>query len=108
MILASDLGLTVSNPKAFRGDIGRDEMTAVYLKLDSDLQAGRLFKAAVAWADTFSRAKQLSGTYTVPDGCRTLDILHVALVSSLGCQHFITNDEPLKKVARRIGMMVAW
>lgn len=94
--------------KAFRGEVERDEMTAAFLKIESDIQAGRLFQVSIEWSDVFRRANELSAAYTVQGGCRTLDILHVALASSFDCRHFITNDERQRNLARHIGMKVKW
>ena len=94
--------------KAFRGEIERDEMTATFFKIESDLQAGRLFQVSVEWPGVFQCANELSAAYTMQEGCRTLDILHVALANGFDCRHFITNDERQRNLARHIGMAVEW
>lgn len=94
--------------KVFRGEIEQDEMNAVFLKLESDIQSGRLIMVPTDWPDVFCRTNQLSAMYTAEEGCRTLDILHVALASSFGCHRFITNDERQRNLARRVGLDVDW
>lgn len=64
--------------------------------------------APTDWSDVFCRTNQLSAMYTAEDGCRTLDILHVALASSFGCRRFITGDERQMRLARRVGLHVDW
>ncbi len=92
--------------KAFRAELHKNEMVQLLLQIDSDIREGRLLQIAPDWGDTFRRANQLSAAYTIHAGCRTLDILHVAQASTLGCRRFITNNARQASLAMQIGMSV--
>lgn len=94
--------------KAFRNEISREQLGAVLLKIDHDILRGRLNRPRIDWTETYSRANQMSLLFTIENGCRTLDILHVALASVLSCQLFITNDDRQRVLAESAGMNTDW
>jgi predicted nucleic acid-binding protein len=74
--------------------------------LQSDLNAGILSTVPVDWADVHLRAEVLSGTYTVVQGHRFADLLHVATALHLGVEEFLTFDTKQNKLAEGAGIVV--
>jgi len=51
-------------------------------------------------------ARELSDRHAQTLGCRTLDLLHIAVALSLGVKTFITFDERQRAVAKLEGLTV--
>jgi len=54
----------------------------------------------------FRVAGELSGRHTAAIGCRTLDILHVAVAKVIGAKIFVTLDARQAAVAAKAGIKV--
>jgi predicted nucleic acid-binding protein len=52
----------------------------------------------------YEEARRLSEASTVKTGCRTLDVLHIAIAVKWGCEWFATADERQLKAARMAGL----
>ena len=94
--------------KLFRDELTEEELRNSLARLQEDLLAGRLFRAAVRWPSVTARALSLSERLTPEIGCRILDILHVAAAEELGCGRFLSNDARQRALAERIGMLTEW
>jgi len=92
--------------KAFRKEITHVEMQASLEAFDEDILSGRWktpeFKEATVW----KFARELSDRYAEKVGCRTLDLLHVAVALSLGVKTIVTFDERQRAVAKSEGLTV--
>lgn len=73
---------------------------------DEDLREGRLVRRPVNWSQAFEETRRLSGSVTVKTGCRTLDLLHVAIALKWGCTDFASADSRQLQAARMAGLKV--
>jgi predicted nucleic acid-binding protein len=89
---------------AFRGDVTREIAEGATADLDTDLGAGRLRLADLAWRRALDAAAQLSRRHTPALGTRSLDVLHVACALTLEMGVFITYDARQAKLATAVGL----
>ena len=90
----------------FRGQINPSQQQAAEKLIEKDLQSGWLSLVAVGWSDVLVQAESLSSDYTARIGCRTLDILHVALAKILSVDGFLTFDNRQAELARKAKLKV--
>jgi predicted nucleic acid-binding protein len=74
--------------------------------LAANVKAGNLTLETVEWPDVHSIAESLSATYTIKNGHRPMDIIHLATAKHLGLKQFLTFDGNQKKLAEAEGLMV--
>jgi predicted nucleic acid-binding protein len=96
---------------ALRLKLFRKEMTAAVLKkalgnFRVDIESGLLQRVPYDMERVFRVAGELSGKYTALIGCRTLDILHVAVAKVIGAKIFVTMDARQAAVATKAGLKV--
>ena len=84
----------------------QNEGQQILRDIQIDLNAGILTTLPVDWADVHHRAESLSGTHTLAEGHRLLDVLHVATALHLGVNEFLTFDANQKKLAAAEGLVV--
>ncbi len=92
--------------KRFRGEITPAQETAVLRAFMADVDAGRLARPDYDLADVFIRAEQLSARHSASIGCRSLDLLHVAVALECGCARFASFDARQRKIAALAGLKV--
>ncbi len=92
--------------KVFRGDIPSSKVTQILRDRDEDITLGRLVRRPVNWVQALEEAWRLGALVTAHTGCRTLDLLHVAIAVKWGCGQFVTADERQMKAARKAGLKV--
>ena len=92
--------------KAFRKEITTTEMEASLKAFDEDILAGRWKTPEYKEATVWRFARDLSDRHAATIGCRTLDLLHVAVALSLGIETFLTFDERQRAVAKLEGLTV--
>lgn len=92
--------------KAFRKEITTSEMEASLRAFDEDISAGRWKAPVYAEAEVLRIARGLSERHAAQIGCRTLDLLHVAVALSLGVTTFVAFDERQRAVAKLEGLTV--
>lgn len=97
--------ITAFEAQAFRGLRSVGEVDASLRAFRVDLAMGVLTRKPVP-SSAFSRAIDLSKLYTRAFGCRTLDILQVAIALELEADAFFTFDKDQAKLARRAGLTV--
>jgi len=78
-----------------------DKMLAA---LQSDIAQGGLKVVTPDWADVHVIAERLSARHTSQNGCRGLDVLHVATALHLGVAEFLTFDAQQKNLAAAEGL----
>ncbi len=92
--------------QAFRKEITATEMQASVEALDEDILSGRWKRPEYKEAAVWRFARDLSDRHAANIGCRTLDLLHVAVALSLGVKTFVTFDERQRTVAKLEGLTV--
>jgi predicted nucleic acid-binding protein len=60
----------------------------------------------VNWGRVYRAAAQWAALYTPRVGCRSLDVLDVALAKKLNAREFFTFDERQKSLALALGLAV--
>lgn len=90
--------------KVFRKEIGVSQMKQALRLVENDLKGGLLLKPDVQWGELYAKAVRLSFQHTRKIGCRSLDILHVALASFLECSHFLSFDDRQMRLAKKTGL----
>lgn len=90
--------------KRFRGEITKaQESTALRIYL-SDVDAGRLSRPGYELSEVFHRAERLSAKHSGEIGCRSLDVLHIAVALECGCTDLASFDERQRKIAKLAGL----
>jgi predicted nucleic acid-binding protein len=90
----------------FRRAIAPGDAARFWSQFESDLAGGRLISQICNLAQAVQDAKRLSATYTLSNGHRGFDILHIATALNLGATQFLTFDENQKKLATAEGLAV--
>ena len=81
-------------------------MRASLEAFDEDILSGRWKTPEYKEATVWRFARDLSDRHAETIGCRTLDLLHVAVALSLGVKTFVTFDERQRAVAKLEGLTV--
>lgn len=92
--------------KIFRKEITPAEMQASLVAFEEDISSGRWKTPEYSEASVWKFARDLSDRHAATIGCRTLDLLHVAVALSLGVKTFVTFDERQHAVAKLEGLIV--
>ncbi len=92
--------------KVFRKEITPAEMQASLAAFEEDISSGRWKTPEYSEASVWKCARDLSDRHAATIGCRTLDLLHVAVALSLGVKTFVTFDERQRAVAKLEGLIV--
>jgi predicted nucleic acid-binding protein len=90
--------------KVFRGEITDDLRGAALRKIETHLETGMLSLRPVNWTVVLDRARHISKRVTSKSGCRTLDVIHVAIAAQWGCSVFVTADDRQLAAARCEGL----
>jgi predicted nucleic acid-binding protein len=96
-------------PNAFEQLVGRRLMTreqcqAVRAHLQDDVEHQRLVPVLLDFDLVFTRARELSGSYTAKFLTRSLDLLHVAAAHVARCTTFVSADDRQLAVAKASGL----
>jgi predicted nucleic acid-binding protein len=73
--------------------ISREEYRAILAQLDGDLDSQRLARVPLDLDGVFTRASDLSRTYTSRYLTRSLDLLHVAAAQTIMCATLVSADD---------------
>jgi predicted nucleic acid-binding protein len=92
--------------KVFRGEITQRHVTQILKVWNEDIGAGRLIRRPVNWVQALDEARRLGTMVSAKTGCRTLDLVHVAIAVKWGCEWFVTADERQLKAADAAGLKV--
>jgi len=82
--------------------ITQGALRALTAQLDADLQANRLLWVSLDLAAVFAAARHLAEAHTAKLLCRSLDVLHIAAASAIGCSRLISGDDRQLKLARTL------
>lgn len=91
----------------FRGLCSEAAARQGFARIENDLAKGNLTETRITWPDVLERAESLSAQYTPSLGVRSLDLLHVAVATSLAARTFLTFDSRQLTLARSAGLRVA-
>jgi len=92
--------------KAFRGEIEADRCLAILQKIESTANDGFLVLRPANWVKAFDKARSIGERVTAKTGCRTLDLIHVAIAVQWGCSIFVSADERQLAAAKAEGLRV--
>jgi len=90
----------------FRRILTSAQASAAWSDVERDLRSGRLVPQPVNWIPVFRAAAQWAALHSPRIGCRSLDVLHVALAKTLQAREFFTFDERQKSLALALGLAV--
>jgi len=90
--------------KVFRGEIAAERLSRVLSDVGEDLDRGRLVARPANWIGAIEKARSISAAATAKAGCRTLDLIHVAIAVQWGCSIFVSADERQIAAARTEGL----
>lgn len=90
--------------KMFRKEIDEERLNRVLSDIGDDLNSSHLVLRPVNWIDAFEKARAIGARVTAKTGCRTLDLMHVAIAIHWGCQIFLTADARQLAAARLAGL----
>ena len=90
--------------KVFRGEIEAVAHAAALAAVEAHLTEGRFVVRAVQWVAALEAARDASRHVTIPTGCRTLDLIHIAIAMQWGCPEFVSADDRQLKAAKRLGL----
>jgi len=103
------LGLEIENALwlcVFRGTLPEPEALRALAKVGEFLDRGILITCATGFAGVLNRAKTLSRRAAGQYGCRSLDLIHVALALELGVKVMWSFDTRQRMVAEHAGLEV--
>ena len=89
-----------------RNAIGGDAVEDALASLQEDLDEGRYVEVDAPWRAALRRAGELSRAHTSRLGCRTLDVLHVAVALEVDLPWFATFDRRQQQLARAAGLKI--
>ena len=89
--------------KIFRGEIGEDRCLAILQKIETNIRDGMLVLRPVNWINALEKASCTGARATAKTGCRTLDLIHVAIAAQWGCSVFVTADDRQIRAAKLDG-----
>lgn len=92
--------------KVFRSEVKAERLAQVLADLQKDLDIGRLVLRPVNWIEALEEARVIGARVTGTTGCRTLDLIHVAIAVQWDCPLFVTADARQLRAARRAGLQV--
>jgi predicted nucleic acid-binding protein len=93
--------------KVFRKEILSEDAVFAFQHFANGFADGRLVRRDVNWPAAFAGVTDVSRRVTEKTGCRTLDLLHVAVAVQWGCRRFVSADERQLAAAQRMGFETA-
>ena len=92
--------------KAFGKELTTKELGDSLANLQSDIVSGVFVRPRYDTDLVFRMAEELSGKFAASIGCRTLDVMHVAVAAAIGAKDFVTFDIRQAKLAKKAGLNV--
>jgi predicted nucleic acid-binding protein len=90
----------------FRRILTPAQVSTAWSDVEGDLRGGRFAPLPVNWSPVYRAAAQWAALHSPAIGCRSLDVLHVALAKKLNAREFFTFDTRQKSLALALGMSV--
>jgi predicted nucleic acid-binding protein len=79
---------------------------AVATKIREHAAEGLLLRRTVDWTAALAEARRLAEAHTAATGCRTLDLLHIAIARQWDCTEFLSLDDRQLRTAKAAGLAV--
>lgn len=79
--------------KIFRKEMKEAQCHEVLDRIERDIARGLLAPTPVRWEDVFREARRMSALITKHSGCRSLDLLHIAVALHWKCRLLISLDD---------------
>lgn len=92
--------------KCFRGEATKNQAEEAMKLVREDLAGGKLIEPAVDWLKAMARATELARVHAAANGCRSLDVLHCALVLETGAHGFVSTDRRQAAIAAAMGLPI--
>ncbi|MBA4388998.1 MAG: hypothetical protein C0404_13535 [Verrucomicrobia bacterium] len=92
--------------KVFRGEMEDNSCQSVLRKIEANVKEGRIVLRPVDWINAMQAARHIGAKMTAKAGCRTLDLLHVAIAVQWKSAIFVTADDRQSKAATAAGLQV--
>jgi predicted nucleic acid-binding protein len=90
--------------KQFRNEMTSSDAEEILGRFNQHEVDGIFYRPAINWPDVFARSLTLSKNHRETIGCRSLDVIHVALAFSMGADRFFTFDEKQSQLASAVGL----
>ncbi len=90
--------------KMFRGEVDGERLTRILADVGEDLKRGRLVLRPANWIKALDQARTIGERLTAKTGCRTLDLIHVAIAIQWGCSVLVSADERQLAAAKAQGL----
>ena len=82
------------------------QVTACLRLVEEDLAEGTLLRTPCDWDDIYQQAAEIALQHTKGLGCRSLDILHVAVARVAEASAFLSADARQVGLARAVGLRI--
>jgi predicted nucleic acid-binding protein len=92
--------------KCGRREITERQLAMALKDIQADMDGGVLQMPDIEWPEVWTNADRLTAKYALATQCRTLDVLHVAVVMQLDIKTFGTTDVRQMVIARKAGLKV--
>lgn len=89
-----------------RGEIDRSDRHLAFARIDHDLAEGILEHVGIDWAKLLRETEELGEKHAEATGCRSLDLMHVAVALINIAEKFLSFDRRQRELARRAGLRV--
>jgi predicted nucleic acid-binding protein len=86
-----------------RKEIPREKDVALD-RLEKWTRMALLVETEIAWSSCFDRALETLPVHSEKLGCRTIDLIHIAIAAQLDVDTFVTCDERQAKAAKAEGL----
>jgi hypothetical protein len=92
--------------KVFRNELTQEAYGQLIRTLNSDVQKSVLRRVHPKWGHVFRQSLEISDRNTPQVGSRSLDVLHVGIAHTLGCERFMSFDDRQSRLAQRINLTI--
>lgn len=92
--------------KQFRNEMTRQEAALITERFNQHETRGVYYRPRIDWSDVFFRSMDISNKQTRHIGCRSLDIIHIALALSMRADRFFTMDKRQAELAAAVNLPV--
>jgi predicted nucleic acid-binding protein len=89
----------------FQQRLTRQEIQTAWQEVENDCATGLLVARSTWWHHVLTEAETYTQNHTPNCGCRTLDVLHVAVAKLMGTAEFCTFDTRQSNLASQVGLL---
>ena len=82
------------------------EIPNMLMYLDANMRDGAIEVEYADWPEVYDLAERLSAQYTISNGHRAMDIIHVATALHVKAAQFLTFDENQALLAKKAGLKI--